>query len=135
MTVASSTFSSGDNGHLVIIEGHIFGYDLKDFSQFPKEDEILLEPETIVEVVGIDEKKKTIQCRQKQMGLTLFTVAPLKPEKLKYDALKALIDEKPKVLIESSVEVNDEFPAKHLKTYCELLKSNMVPTNELIICL
>ena len=75
LTVTSS-FSSGSSGRLLVIEGPVKGYDIKDFSEFPSEEEVLLEPELFVEIYGKEKDKNVIQCRIKPSNSVLPNAAP-----------------------------------------------------------
>ena len=75
MTITKS-FSNGKKGHLLVIEGPVHGYDLSEFSQFPNESEILLEPEIVVEIFGKGSDDSVIQCRTKPSDSVLVNVAP-----------------------------------------------------------
>jgi len=58
----TNAFSKGKNGRLILLEGPVDGYDIHEFSQFPCESEILLEPELSVEICGVGKGNAVIQC-------------------------------------------------------------------------
>jgi len=107
MTITNS-FSKGDSGHLLVIEGPVYGYDIRDFSQFPNESEILLEPELVVEISGKGKDNVVIQCKAKRAEPVLVDIAPfmgpaptvLNPDALSPEVLDKLLVEREKKVAE-----------------------------------
>jgi len=80
---AESFCYSGCN--VLVVEGPVFGYDLRDFSRYPEEYFILLEPDTSVRITGVSlsNGKKVIQSCVVNTDSALLSVAPFCPSSTK----------------------------------------------------
>jgi len=123
---STKDFSSGEHGRLLVIEGPVFGYDLKEFSRYPTESEILLEPETVIEITGKGKEDMVIQCKRIQMISPLLPVAPFR-----IDSGTVLYKNHPELLTDFSLEVSYLWRKNSYKKLCQLLKNNMIPTTEI----
>jgi len=123
---SSDWFSNKEDGILFVIEGPILGYDLKDFSKFPKEDEILLEPENVLEITAA--RKDFFQCRWRYMSNVLTNLAPFrlssKTEKALYERFSYRLDSR-------NLKLDDSFSSKDLSGILDLIADNKTTNNSI----
>jgi len=74
----TKNFAKGSDSYLLVLEGPVSGYDIREFSQFPTESEVLLEPETTIEISGTGRNDDVIQCKVVPTDPILLSLAPYK---------------------------------------------------------
>jgi len=132
----TNAFVGETGGSLFQIEGLCRGYDISELSVYPSESELILEPETRIDITAVIKLGPTatlVHCNILPSSFVLLSIAPVKtnrneitqPSKEAIDLCKKIPE------LKTDPYLSWKEKGTNFALLCELLKGNALPTKSL----